>query len=546
MFNVTRYFRENSHGTLDLTDSQVFGPFVVPGLHAGPIAGPAARNAAMDAARNAAIVNGVPLGNFQYICVIFNDAIGGNQGSTAWGTIPPLPGVITDFRYALNNGTADFGHEMGHAYGLAHSRMGAVNEPEGEAWDYQDQWDVMSYASNLYAPDQNFGQRGPGMNAWNMRSSGWINETPIWKPIGTSFDQTIQLKPLHRIDLSGLLAAELPPNDGLGGHGHYLVEYRAKEGWDVNFPRSAVLVHRYSFPHSYLLTGVQKGAPWLSSQNSPNSGFGPWQTLGDAVGLGQIAMGHNADGRLEVFALDATEGSVWHIWQIIPNGAFGSWQIMGDARGINGISVANNADGRLELFAIDNAAGLAWHNWQVSPNGNWHGWQRLFDASGLARIAVTTNADGRLEVFATDKAAGKVWHNWQVTPSGDWHGWQQLGDAVGIGNIAIGQNADGRLDLFATDTSGRLVWRATQSVAGAAFGPWNLAVDAHGGFGEIAVAAQANGALQLIAVDTVGHADIVAGETLNLAHITGHNVQVQVIQIDDQNRLATVRLISNL
>jgi hypothetical protein len=545
LFNVTHYFRDNSHGTLDLTGSRVFGPFIVPGTKAGPIAGDAARAAAIDAARKVALTNGVPLGNFQFVCVIFNDAIGGNQGSTGWGTIAPLPGVITDYRYVLN-GTGDFGHEMGHAYGLQHSRLGAVDEPAGEDWDYQDQWDVMSYKRTLTAPDPNFGQRGPGVNAWNMRSRGWLDESRVWKPSGTTFDQTVQLRPLHRRDLAGSLAAELPPQDGLGGHGRYLVEYRIKQGWDAQFPRSAVFVHRYSAPNSYLLTGVQRGALWLSAQSGPNGGLGAWQLVGAAVGLGENTIGHNADGRLEVFALDATKGSAWHIWQGAPNGAFGSWEIMGDARGLSRISVANNADRRLELFAIDKAAGLAWHNWQVAPNGGWHGWVRLFDAVGLGCIVAGVNADGRIEVFATDQGAGLAWHNWQLSPNGGWHGWQRLGEAAGLGDLAVGRDADGRLNLFALDTSGKLVWRATQTAANAAFGPWGLAVDDRGGFGHIAVGAQTYGALNLIAVDTVGHADVLGGETLNLGLDGGPNVQAQVVKIDDANRTATVWLISHL
>ncbi len=80
----------------------------------------------------------------------------------------------------------------------------------------------------------------------------------------------------------------------------------------------------------------------------------------------------------------------------------------------------------------------------------------------------------------------------------------------------------------------------------AAFGPWGSAVDARGGFGHIAVAPQVNGSLDLIGVDTVGHADAGAGETLDLGVNGGPNVQVQVVNIDDANRTATVRLISQV
>src|SRR5262249_35828862 len=157
------------------------------------------------------------------------------------------------------------------------------------------------------------------------------------------------------------------------------------EGWDAAIPRSAILVHRFEGAigqflgtHSYLMSNADVGALWQSAQSGPNGGFGAWSIVGNARGVGEIAIGRNADGRLEVFALDAHSGSAWHCLQAAPGGAFGPWSMLGNAVGLGHIAVASNADGRLELFAIDTAAGLAWHNWQVAPNGGWHGWQRLF------------------------------------------------------------------------------------------------------------------------------------------------------------------------
>src|SRR5262249_9536750 len=52
-------------------------------------------------------------------------------------------------------------------------------------------------------------------------------------------------------------------------------------------------------------------------------------------------------------------GSLRHTVQDVPNGSFGSWGIIGDATGLGSIAVGSNADGRLEVFAVDTAAGLA-------------------------------------------------------------------------------------------------------------------------------------------------------------------------------------------
>jgi len=131
------------------------------------------------------------------------------------------------------------GQEMGHGYGLAHSRI------DGSTDDYRDSWDTMSTANAYSAPHDDYGSVGPGLNAWNMRSQGWLDETRVWRGGSGAFDSTIVLRPLHRRDLPGLLAAELP--------GGYLAEFRVQERWDAGIPRAAVLVHSFDDNHSYLV-----------------------------------------------------------------------------------------------------------------------------------------------------------------------------------------------------------------------------------------------------------------------------------------------------
>ncbi len=90
----------------------------------------------------------------------------------------------------------------------------------------------------------------------------------------------------------------------------------------------------------------------------------------------------------------------WTIFQDGPNGNFEGWVNIGGAAGLRQIAVGKNADGRLEVFALDRDAGLAWHTVQPTPSSAFGGWGRIFDAAGLVRIAVGSNADGRLELFA--------------------------------------------------------------------------------------------------------------------------------------------------
>jgi hypothetical protein len=81
-----------------------------------------------------------------------------------------------------------------------------------------------------------------------MRSRGWLDEARVWRSSADSFDTVIQLRPLHRYDLPGVLAAELP--------GGFLVEYRPKERWDAAFDHSAVFVHSFQDNHSYVMRGT--------------------------------------------------------------------------------------------------------------------------------------------------------------------------------------------------------------------------------------------------------------------------------------------------
>jgi hypothetical protein len=96
----------------------------------------------------------------------------------------------------------------------------------------------------MEADSSEYTKVGPGLNAWNMRGRGWLDETRVWTgDASTAWDVGIELRPLHRHDLPGNLAAELGP---------YLVELRVPQKWDAAIPRAAVLVHRFEANRSYL------------------------------------------------------------------------------------------------------------------------------------------------------------------------------------------------------------------------------------------------------------------------------------------------------
>jgi hypothetical protein len=259
-FNVPHFFKDMSHGLLDLSGSQVFPQspeyFTVDAMlndYVPPTEPPPpgwqpkiTRDELVARARQAAESAGVPLKQFYGVVIVFNAAI----GITFGGIFTTGPAAVSDYRWVTSNGTSSHGQEMAHAYGLyGHSRL------DGTMTDYTDRWDIMSTANAFMAPDPVFNLRGPGMNAANMRYLGWLDSTRVWRPSRLNMDEIVQLRPLHRRDLPGYLAAELPPfGTGL------IVEYRTKEDWDAAIPRSAVLIHDFYAGNSYLLTS-KSGSP---------------------------------------------------------------------------------------------------------------------------------------------------------------------------------------------------------------------------------------------------------------------------------------------
>jgi len=136
------------------------------------------------------------------------------------------------------------GQEMGHGYGLEHARA------NGSETDYQDPYDIMSTGvQTIYTANSTYTTVGPGLNAANMSSQNWLDESRVWKSAG-DFDTTIQLRPLHRHNLRGYLAARV---------GAFLVEYRSREFWDNNGNFPVVLVHRFQNGRSYIMAATNGG-----------------------------------------------------------------------------------------------------------------------------------------------------------------------------------------------------------------------------------------------------------------------------------------------
>src|SRR5260370_14414828 len=92
----------------------------------------------------------------------------------------------------------------------------------------------------------------------------------------------------------------------------------------------------------------------------------------------------------------------WSTVQSVPNGSFGGWSRLGDAAGVGPIAVISGINGGLEIFAVDTGAGFVWTNWQNGPNGDFEGWVIVGNRAGVRQGTASRNADGRLEGFAID------------------------------------------------------------------------------------------------------------------------------------------------
>jgi hypothetical protein len=220
-------------------------------------------------------------------------------------------------------------------------------------------------------------------------------------------------------------------------------------------------------------------------QSAPNAGLGAWQTLaaGSALTAGPLRVGYDQDGRMEVYGIQ-NGGVLWRVWQTAANGGWSSGVSMGaPAKGIvGGVTVGNYWSGGLELFAFGSDQQL-YHIWQVVPNGAFGGWASLgAPAPGVSSgdPRVVSNADGRVEVFvlANDQ---KLWHIYHTGAKNSlsysaWSSWEYLGGpAAAIANGApfVGNNADGRIEVFTTGTDGA-IYHIYQTVPSGGWSAWSL------------------------------------------------------------------------
>jgi hypothetical protein len=235
--NMVDYFHDVSHGKIDVSDSRVVGVYTIPYRRADyignvpPQPGKINRGGVLDAGRAAAVAHKIDLTAYSGVVVC------GYTPLDLCGWVGGMAALCD-----LNSLSPDLlGQEMGHGYGSDHSGL------DGSTEEYGDPWDTMSTWSPYSAPHAEYGRIGPGLNAWNMRLRGWLNEDRVVVvPRDEPVTLDVVLGPLHD---RGTQPAAIDVNG-------YLVELRINDRWDAGIPRSCVLVHRAQGNRSYLMAGT--------------------------------------------------------------------------------------------------------------------------------------------------------------------------------------------------------------------------------------------------------------------------------------------------
>jgi len=171
-----------------------------------------------------------------------------------------------------------------------------------------------------------------------------------------------------------------------------------------------------------------------------SAGRGPWHgwdRVGDDRSFQSITLARHADGHLQVFGI-AADRTIWYAWKarqtLVATTWTDTWRSLGGSA--VALSVGLNADGRMEVFAIDGAGKLR-HTWEIIPSASasWHpGWDLLdmmntgLEHAGLhghlERIAVGRRQDGQLQVFGA-QTGDAIWQTRQdPAVSGGWRRWQ--------------------------------------------------------------------------------------------------------------------------
>jgi hypothetical protein len=136
-------------------------------------------------------------------------------------------------------------HEVGHGLSFNHSFSDDPtyrNATWAQIGEYDDPWDVMSWANAWGHATTQFGFAPPGTNGFHTDRMGWLAKDQVMTfgadGVGS---RAVTLKPLHDSG-SGIKLVRVPFDPGDLFH-YYTVEFRMPSGWDSGIPANIVLLH---------------------------------------------------------------------------------------------------------------------------------------------------------------------------------------------------------------------------------------------------------------------------------------------------------------
>jgi ligand-binding sensor domain-containing protein/signal transduction histidine kinase len=181
----------------------------------------------------------------------------------------------------------------------------------------------------------------------------------------------------------------------------------------------------------------------------------------DGGSLAGLAVGNNADGRLEVFQVDGS-GELRHRWQREFTRDWSSWSSLGGDFS-PGISVLSDSTGRLVIFALNRAAHAVEYTFQKEPNSpGWSSWTILPSAHKYGSVAATKDAAGRFQVFVVTSDTHSTEWTRQVGDQDQWSDWTPIGGHLEPG-IAVARNAAGFIEAFGIDARDGMLVHCRQS-----------------------------------------------------------------------------------
>lgn len=178
------------------------------------------------------------------------------------------------------------------------------------------------------------------------------------------------------------------------------------------------------------------GLPSLSAieQTTTGNGWSAWGPVANSEILvpkiTALTVARDSGGRLQAFViypLGEYGPGVWYSSEQSPNGAWNNWQTLGAPSGsvsIVTLTMGHNADGRLDLYSLD-SSGNVWHNPQTAPGSNeWSGWTSLGAPAGvqIRRVTILRDQSGRQIVLGVT-SQGVMWQIQQTSPNADWGPW---------------------------------------------------------------------------------------------------------------------------